>query len=171
VGLLVAAAVTIGCTAVTRHRVLSVLFDGVPPLKGAEPSEVHGTSAVPDGGQPRQVGYREHGPYAAKLCAACHNAAATNALLAPGGQLCARCHELALDKKYVHGPLASGGCLACHDPHASQYRYLLVSKSDSFCLRCHDRQALSAVPGHGGTDDNCTRCHEAHMSDKRFLLR
>ena len=62
----------------------------------------------------------------------------------PGnGQLCGRCHELDLTRRYVHGPLASGGCTVCHDPHSSRYRYLLVSDSDGFCLSCHDARRVA----------------------------
>lgn len=94
-----------------------------------------------------------------------------NALVAPREQLCFRCHEIRMNKKYIHGPLASGGCTACHDPHSSQYRYLLVSESDSFCFYCHDRQTVARVGAHRGVQEQCTTCHDAHMSDKKYLLK
>ena len=119
----------------------------------------------------RVVGRFEHGPYAAKLCNACHDSQSTNNLVAPGDRLCGRCHELALDRKYVHGPVASGGCRVCHEPHSSPNRYLLVSASDGFCLHCHDRRDLSATDGHGGERTDCTSCHDAHQSDRRYLLK
>ncbi len=166
----VVAVLLVGCNATTRYAVLSFFFDGVPPpaVEGeADGAHVHAAKGVPS----RQVGYRQHGPYAAKLCNACHESAATNALVAPGEQLCFRCHEIKLDKRHIHGPLASGGCRACHDPHSSQYRYLLVSESDSFCSHCHDRQSIAGVGAHAGGEEQCTLCHDAHMSDKKYLLR
>ena len=155
------------CEPAARYRVLSVLFDGVPPPP-TPVSEV----AAPAGAQPvRKIVYGEHGPYAAKLCGACHESAATNKLVAPREQLCFRCHDIKMDKKYIHGPLASGGCTVCHDPHSSRYRYLLISESDSFCLHCHDRDTVMKTAAHSGVGEQCTVCHDAHMSDKRYLLR
>lgn len=171
VGVSVAAALSMGCNATTRYQVLSLFFDGVSPpvVTGAAEG---GQAVVPASGvQPRRVGYGEHGPYAARLCTACHESAASNTFVVPREQLCFKCHDLKLDKKYIHGPLASGGCTACHDPHSSQYRYLLVSESDSFCFHCHDRQAITKVAAHGGTEAQCTACHDPHMSDKKYLLR
>jgi predicted CXXCH cytochrome family protein len=105
------------------------------------------------------------------MCGACHEAQATNALVAPRDQICFRCHEIALDRKYVHGPIASGGCLVCHDPHGSGNRALLVSASDRFCFHCHDRDLVHRIDGHEGLEEGCTDCHDAHASDERSLLR
>ena len=167
----VVAVLSVGCNATSRYKVLSFFFDGVPPPPTTEAPEgkqaATPASAIPS----RQVGYREHGPYAARLCNACHESAATNALVAPREQLCFKCHEFRTDKKYVHGPLASGGCLACHDPHSSQYRYFLVSESDSFCFHCHDREAIARIGAHGGVEQKCTACHDPHMSNRKYLLR
>lgn len=164
----VGALLSIGCTATSRYKVLSFFFDGVPPPAAEAPE---GTPAAANVIQARQVRYREHGPYAARLCNACHDPAAFNALVMPREQLCFKCHEFRMDKKYIHGPLASGGCTACHDPHSSQYRYLLVSESDSFCFYCHDRQTVARIGAHAGTQELCTTCHDAHMSDKKYLLK
>lgn len=167
----VVAVLSIGCNATARYEVLSFFFDGVPPPTAAGAPEGQQAAIPANAAQRRRVGYRGHGPYAAKLCNGCHESAATNALVAPREQLCFRCHEFRVDKRYVHGPLASGGCLACHDPHSSQYRYLLVSESDSFCFHCHDRQTVARIGAHGGIEEQCTACHNPHMSDKKYLLR
>lgn len=165
------AALAVGCSAASRHNVLSRLFDGVPPLApAAEPGQARPEARVAAAGQ-RIVGYQEHGPYAARLCNACHEAGATNALMAPPDELCFKCHNLRLDRKYIHGPLASGGCLVCHDPHSSQYRYLLVSESDGFCSHCHAKTTIEKVSAHLGAGERCTTCHDAHMSDRAFLLK
>jgi predicted CXXCH cytochrome family protein len=160
----------IGCNAASRHEVLSTVFDGVPPLEQAEapPGQI---AAAAHGGQPQRVGYFEHGPYAARLCNACHQPGASNALVAPPDKLCFKCHQFNLNKKYIHGPLASGGCLVCHDPHSSRYRYMLVSASGKFCLHCHQRRDLDKDSAHAGVEGNCTTCHDAHMSDKKYLLK
>lgn len=164
----IAAALSMGCDAGARYRVLSFLFDGVPP---PAPAVVVDDGAAAKPVASRRVGYRGHGPFESKQCSACHEPGATNALVAPIQELCFRCHDLPLDKKYVHGPLASGGCRVCHDPHGSQYRYLLVSESDTFCFYCHTRQDVDRVAAHSGVEEQCTDCHDAHMSDQQYLLR
>jgi predicted CXXCH cytochrome family protein len=169
-GLGLAAILTVACSAAARHKGLTLFFDGVPPPKAARPAEGSQAASAPVPSS-RKTGYGEHGPYAAKLCGACHESGATNSLVLPRDELCARCHVIDLDRKFVHGPLASGGCLLCHDPHSSQYRHLLVSDSDSFCFRCHDRAAVAKIDGHAGMQEDCTTCHDAHGSDTKYLLK
>jgi len=160
-----------GCDAPSRYRVLRLFFDGVPPPTATEAAGL-GEAVAHGGAAPaRRITGGAHGPYAAKQCGACHESAATNKLVLPRDELCFRCHDLQLNKKYIHGPLASGGCLACHDPHSSRYRYLLLSESDSFCFFCHDRAAVARIAGHEGIEGECTTCHDAHMSDKKYLLK
>lgn len=158
----------IGCDATVRYKILSTFFDGVrPPTEAA----VAGKETAPNSAPLRLTRTGEHGPYAAKLCTACHASIAGNTFVAPKEQLCFRCHEIKTDKKFVHGPLASGGCLACHDPHGSRYRYLLIAEADDFCLRCHDRRTVAKNAAHTGVDAPCTSCHDPHMSDRKYLLR
>jgi len=172
VGIGLAIAVVAGCTATSRHKALTTFFDGVPPQKpaaGTSPLAPDSAASGPAAAAP--PAYKEHAPFAAKACDACHDRAATNALVAPKEELCARCHEMTLDVKYVHGPLVSGGCLVCHEPHRSRYDYLLVAEPSSFCFRCHDRAALSAIDEHQSPDVDCTACHNAHGSDQKYFLR
>ncbi len=164
------ASVTVGCSTATRHEVLTLFFDGVPEPKPAATGPEGPAQAAP-GPSARSRIAGEHGPFAAKLCGACHQSAATNALIAPKDELCFVCHQFPREKKYVHGPLAAGGCLACHDPHSSRYRYLLVSEPETFCLQCHDERDLAKDEAHAGPERRCTNCHDAHMSDKRYLLK
>jgi predicted CXXCH cytochrome family protein len=167
--LVLAAALTAACDATTRHKVLTYFFDGVPPLESAAPPTAPGQPSLSAASTALSV--QEHGPYAAKLCAACHSESLGNTLVAPADQLCQRCHELKMDARYVHGPLASGGCLVCHDPHSSRTRPLLVSEPEGFCFHCHDRETVLAIPGHGNLQQSCTECHDAHMSNSRYLLK
>lgn len=170
-GVALAAAVLIGCSATTRHKVLGTLFDGVPPPRGAEPSAAGPTTATTIGAPSAAPHGSQHGPYAARLCDACHATGAANALVAPRDELCLRCHEIDLDRAYVHGPLASGGCLVCHDPHDSRYEALLVSESGTFCLGCHDATDVARIEGHEGITEGCTTCHDAHGSNVKYLLK
>jgi predicted CXXCH cytochrome family protein len=167
----VLALLTSGCNTASRHKTLTTFFDGVPPPHAAEPTKPQQSSATTIGAPSRQDLGSEHGPYAAKLCNACHVAGATNALVAPNDELCVQCHTIALDKKFLHGPLTSGGCLACHDPHSSRYPSLLVSDSGTFCLGCHDRDTVANIEGHGNLNGSCTTCHDAHGSDTKYLLK
>jgi len=162
---------SIGCSATSRHKTLTVFFDGVPPLKTADTGDAQPTAATTGSVPSRPVQGSVHGPYAAKLCDACHVKGATNALVAPNDELCAQCHTIKLDKNFMHGPLTSGGCLLCHDPHSSRYPYLLVSDSGTFCLGCHDKETVAKIEGHGDPNANCTGCHDAHGSDKKYLLK
>jgi len=167
----VATAFLCGCNTPKTHRILSFFFDGVP-----EPGKV---SAEPGGRDSRKGGptapaaaprYREHGPYAAKECQACHTKG-TSSLILPIEELCFKCHSLDVRKKYLHGPLASGGCKVCHEPHGSIYPFLLVSEPKEFCLYCHDRNAIEKSGAHAGMEKQCTICHDAHSSDKAYLLK
>jgi predicted CXXCH cytochrome family protein len=169
-GLLLAAVLPLACSSANRHRLLSIFFDGVPP-QGSGAAVAPPSAAESGGPAERQAAHSEHGPFAARLCQACHQTGAMNALVAPGDELCFRCHDLRLDKPYVHGPLASGGCLVCHDPHRSRYRALLVSASDGFCFHCHEASSLQPIRGHESGGERCTACHDAHMSDRPHLLK
>jgi len=156
------------CNTPTRYATLSLFFDGVPPPEAPEPTADE--TAVASAG-PRKTRYSEHGPYAAKACNGCHQSMSGNSFVAPRDKLCLRCHELKLDKKYLHGPLAAGGCLSCHDPHSSQYRFLLLADADTFCFRCHDRALIESNPVHTDVAGQCTVCHDPHASDNERLLR
>jgi predicted CXXCH cytochrome family protein len=160
-----------GCSPAARYQVLSFLFDGVPAPGARNGDGGKQPVAEPQPGALRKPHYGEHGPYAARLCNGCHEPGATNVLVLPAEQLCFKCHDLDLGKKYVHGPIASGGCRVCHDPHSSQYRYLLVSASDTFCYHCHEREIVQEGAAHAGVNGQCTTCHDPHMSDRKYLLR
>jgi len=170
-GMSVAAVLMTSCDPAARYRVLSFVFDGVPPPQVAGEGQGQPTQTPPGGVELHKGAFREHGPYGAKLCNACHESAASNTFVVRRDQLCVRCHEIQVDKKYVHGPLASGGCTACHDPHSSKYRYLLLAEADGFCFSCHDREAVATVGAHAGVGEDCTACHTPHASDKQYLLR
>lgn len=164
------AAFTSACNTTKTHKILSFFFDGVPePGKTEEPAlrdRRKGSVAAAE----TRFRYREHGPYAARQCQACH-AKATNRLLLPVEELCFQCHALDVRKKYIHGPLASGGCKVCHDPHGSNHPFLLVSEPKEFCLHCHERDAIAQRDVHKGMEEQCTECHDAHSSDKEYLLK
>ena len=158
-----------GCEAKTRYRVLSFFFDGVPAPEDRSRSAVgQGPAAGDQAGKPKPRPSL-HGPYAAKMCSACHDAN-TNALLLPTNKLCFKCHTLQTGKRQ-HGPVAAGSCLACHDPHRSSNEYLLVSPAREFCTYCHDPEEIFSREVHQGAPVSCTECHNPHGSDNEYFLR
>jgi len=167
----VTASLLCGCNTTKHYKTLSFFFDGVPdPEKATSEPGARGTGkqgATAPATGPR---YREHGPYAAKQCEACH-AKATNQLVAPNEELCFQCHALDVRKKYLHGPLASGDCRACHEPHGSIHPFLLASEPKEFCIRCHDRNAITKSDAHNELEAQCTTCHDAHSSNVSYLLK
>jgi|SRR5208283_284055 len=153
-----------------KYRVLSFFIDGLaPPEK--EKETVDSAGAESPGSKKELSTYREHGPYAAGLCGACHLETGTNQLIMPVEELCQNCHVLNLKKRKVHGPVVAGGCIICHDPHGSPYRFFLVSESKDFCLHCHVRKDLEKREVHRRTDAGCTYCHNAHAADNEYLLK
>ena len=76
-------------------------------------------------------------------CENCHQATSekdqektTITLIAEGGNLCARCHEVSKDP-VVHGPYKTGQCLVCHEPHASNFPKQTRAETNILCLSCH----------------------------------
>lgn len=157
-----------GCEATTQYRVLSFLFDGVPPPGKTEAAAGRKTKTKPE--VKEKVRLVEHGPYAAKQCEGCH-LRGSNRLLVPIEQLCYKCHVIDLEKKYIHGPLSSGGCKICHHPHSSRYPYLLVAEAKDFCFYCHSREDVAKNEVHSGPETDCILCHDAHSSDIEYLLK
>lgn len=168
--LLFVALIAAGCAPEQRYKVLSFFIDGLtPPEK--EDGKWHSAGSEAPGSNKEPLKYREHGPYAAGLCGACHVQTGSNELIMPVEKLCQNCHVLNLNKKKVHGPVVAGGCKICHDPHGSPYRFFLVSESKDFCFFCHARKDIEKREVHRGTDEGCTYCHDAHAADNEYLLR
>ena len=74
-------------------------------------------------------------------CPQCHHIVAgknqtTITLIAPGGELCAKCHPAQV-KPVLHGPYKNGQCLICHEPHASEFRAQIRAEVNLLCLECH----------------------------------
>jgi predicted CXXCH cytochrome family protein len=74
-------------------------------------------------------------------CDNCHQIASadnktTITLIAAGGDLCAKCHELKKDP-VLHGPYKAGECLICHNPHTGAYPAQTRAAVNALCLSCH----------------------------------
>jgi predicted CXXCH cytochrome family protein len=156
------------------HKVLTLFFDGVPPL-GDEMVETGAGNIDPNvPGVPKRpdVDWYIHEPL--KDCARCHgsqrgrNFSREVQLTAKVPQLCYECHDAvvpAASEGWMHGPAAAGECLLCHDPHKTTNPHLLREQIPSLCYKCHQEMAGESTP-----DDvkephsQCIGCHAAHAS-------
>ena len=166
------------CSPMTRYKVLSFFFDGVP-----NPSEVAlvDTSAVADRAALEErlrrlrMGpqYVFHPPYQDKDCGSCHDIQAGNRLLAPQPDLCYGCHDDFRESfEVLHGPVAGGYCTACHNPHMAKNENLLFAKGQALCLFCHEKTDVFANPVHSDIGEaDCTECHNPHGGDDRTFLQ
>lgn len=118
---------------------------------------------------------------ACATCHAVHGSAQKALLVAPEGQLCAKCHAAP-----KHGGFAvSTRCSDCHEPHSSDGPLLLkaVQHRDlSNCAACHGpslslkakcadchRARAEDLQAHARTA--CTGCHVPHASAEKGLLK
>jgi predicted CXXCH cytochrome family protein len=169
----------IGCaTPEERHRLLTIFFDGVPPLYPEEPEpilEEPDEGEIPQVARARSVGriVSVHGPVAEKECDQCHSSRYSNKLNTEKEDLCWTCHDPEdFAGEVVHGPFAAGFCQACHDPHRSQYEYLLVSDRTDLCKSCHEQYDMAAIPEHSSGEDRlCQSCHDPHAAARKFMLK
>ncbi len=123
-----------------------------------------------------------HGPVAVGECLLCHNAHQSDyekLTVAPGKDLCVKCHvevgDLVANAAYAHGP-AAVDCGACHFPHGGEDRRLLRKEPKSLCLTCHDSVAETLARDshvHGAMDGEpaCLGCHTPHASQFKSQLR
>jgi len=169
----------IGCsTPEERHRILTIFFDGVPPLHPAEPEPVleaaepePSLDAEAEAPVPSEASI--HGPYADKDCEQCHSSRKSNRLKLERPALCWSCHdEEDFAGSVVHGPFAAGYCQGCHDPHRSPNPYLLVRPEADLCKGCHEQYDTEGVAGHRSDDERlCQSCHDPHASDLQYMLK
>ncbi len=182
----------LGCGAVTRHRVLSFFFDGVPPLEGEGAGQQ--ASQGPKAGKSRSPRRKApkaslHPPFVKKHCDKCHAGlprriegqksgisflTGTPRLVLPLDKLCLQCHTLPA-AKYVHGPVAMGRCETCHMPHRSPYPHLRKKeKIRDLCFQCHTKDLFVSMDLHqekGWILKACTTCHDPHGGSRPDLVR
>lgn len=171
----------VACTRERSHEILTIFFDGVPPLdaprKRAERISGQFISEAQTGSAPRRLEMVQHAPYQKEECARCHPRELSFSLDEDFDRRgrCFNCHEHSAFKAkldgyaYVHGPVAIRNCLACHDAHESRFPSLLVEAEPRLCFECHDRDAILSTDAHRGVD-SCVRCHNPHGGDGRYFL-
>jgi len=182
-----------GCDAAARRRIVDALFDDPPSKRRARAAEEQQRAASAPTSETRRRKVRQpkwqgsqHGPFAARLCQACH-VPASGANPAPGAevarlrrrveQLCVGCHEPATlraglvwgERTRWHGPVRAGLCTACHLPHRSRQPRLLRVDRAQVCTGCHESGHLTAPePPQGAT---CLDCHDPHAPQMAGLDR
>jgi predicted CXXCH cytochrome family protein len=157
-----------------RYRVLTFLFDGVPPPGQVAAVEEPKRLAAGE----RRVARRARRPVPIFIrheaeCEECHSRdRAPNRLAAPRQELCWDCHDREeFEGEVVHGPVAAGECVECHSPHKSKFPSLLLSKGSSICAKCHDRRTFPSVDQHRvERGDECLDCHDPHAGDRDYML-
>ena len=178
------ACVMSGCDPVSRHKVMSTIFDGYPSLPPAEQycadyAEKRAAEVRDELSGKKQdkvaagTASSQHLPYLEKSCNDCHDKTKQNGLVASRTELCFVCHSDFIKGSYVHGPVAIGDCLACHLPHSSGFPSLLKAEKGTICLKCHRESRLAS-----GMHDKvaaqqmvCVDCHDPHFGNAPFFLK
>jgi predicted CXXCH cytochrome family protein len=108
-----------------------------------------------------------HGPYAARMCSACHPAPEDEKVgltAANVDSLCYNCHSnfkaemAAAGSRHKLLSESDRSCMECHDPHAANQEYDLKMPAQELCVSCHDEPPEQVAKGDtpplmsGGTD-------------------
>ncbi len=97
-----------------------------------------------------------HGPYAARLCSACHPAPVDGEVgltAANVDSLCYNCHanfkaEMAgAGSRHKLLSQSNRSCMECHDPHAANQEYDLKKPAQELCVSCHDEPPKQTAQG------------------------
>jgi predicted CXXCH cytochrome family protein len=95
---------------------------------------------------PKRIPKFPHGPYAARLCSACHPAPVEGKVQLAAADvdlLCYKCHAQFKAEmegtKSRHKLLSQSNrsCMECHDPHATNQECVLKKPALDLCLGCH----------------------------------
>jgi predicted CXXCH cytochrome family protein len=170
-----------GCDAITRHKVASTIFDGVPTLPPPEQfCEEYAIKRVTE--VKAEIEHKEtkkgptgssHLPYQDKQCDDCHDKMQQGGLIKPKNELCYVCHTNFIKGTHVHGPVATADCLACHEPHTSTFPRLLKSPPEKVCVTCHREKRVAAAMHDKFVDRqlHCIECHDPHYGNAQFFLK
>jgi predicted CXXCH cytochrome family protein len=104
-----------------------------------------------------------HGPYAARLCSACHPSPVDGKVgltAATVDSLCYECHsqfktEMAgAGSRHKLLDKSERSCLDCHDPHAADQEFHLKKLAQDLCVGCHAEQPKQAASGEKPLGEN-----------------
>lgn len=161
----------IGCSKVSRHKILTFFFDGVPPLplEYLDPNSPDYQSQVKKLEEVSTSSRHKSGKGCWDYC----HFRGVGKLDKPVPVLCYSCHDDYTEQGiYVHAPIRVGDCLFCHESHESLNPFLLKNSIPDLCFKCHDRKAVVLIEKH---DDpkygSCSSCHASHVTSNRYLLK
>lgn len=178
--LVLAGGVATSCSPAGRYRVLSAVFDGVPPppgmvVEGMDELDLDPNASAFSQGLATMRARRGpiakpvkmvsvHKPVAENRCNECHNMDHPGADLARDATLCDKCHlEERQAKGWDHGPINLGTCIPCHLPHESPHEHLLAVAMPALCLNCHEAVSAEGPDYHRVANFGaCTACHDPH---------
>jgi len=183
-----------GCVSIdplTKHKLLTTVFDGVPELPTIDElcqdnieelfnqyyEKRIAQSTMGDTEEEKGVSSdqatSEHRPWKEKNCQGCHDFKAKNKLRLPNDEICFLCHKNFIQGQFVHGPVAVGACLACHDPHSSGHPSLLQKSLKEICFKCHKEKRLAQEMHEKIVASGmlCVDCHDPHSRDLRYFLK
>ena len=148
------------CSHAGRHKALTILFTGVPPLEEegseAEDSDSDEISAAPAAGQEEAPENRRvspfwvHRPYRARECTKCH-------LVGSVGR-----------ESDASGPIRRGG--------PPSVGLEMTAPEDELCATCHTTKTEGFAESRGleihmpVAAGLCTECHHPHQSRRRYML-
>jgi len=171
------------CDTPARHKLLTVFFDGVPPLNpatNAAPAVVSAAATSqtavappPKPTPPPENTFSVHPPFQERQCAECHESSSGMGLITQPPQLCWSCHkDFLAGQKVKHQPVENGECGDCHDPHQSENKNLLLQKGNDLCLSCHDDPLAEGKFKHQAVESgDCLDCHAPHATNFKGLLK
>ena len=171
-----------GCDPVTRYKITSTIFDGVPRMPPAEEYcrdyHVKALAEEAEAEKNKQLAQQKarassHPPYVEKRCNDCHDKETESGFVTPLKDLCFHCHTDFLTGTYSHGPAAAGACLKCHVPHDSPNQSLLVRPKGEICVVCHvePRLAKGLHDTARTTGIACANCHDPHAANNKYFLK
>jgi predicted CXXCH cytochrome family protein len=167
------------CDPLTRHKVTSTIFDGVPSMPPADQYcrdyHIKATQDELDARQKQQNVKQSstHPPFADKRCNDCHDKNTDSGFVVAKEELCAHCHKGFPVGNFLHGPAAVGACLKCHAPHTADNPALLLKPAADVCDACH-AEARNSSKLHSASRTKgmiCIECHDPHGGSNRFFLR
>lgn len=181
-GVVFCVVVICGCDQITRYKITSTIFDGVPRLPPAEEycQDYHEKKITEEqdsvnlaGNSLKEGKGSRHKPFAEKKCDDCHDRSKDSGLIQPKEKLCFVCHPKIIAGVMAHGPAAVGACLECHEPHSGPFPALLKTDKKDLCSVCH-KETRIAKGMHDRLKDNgmeCLDCHDPHSGSNAYFLK
>lgn len=163
----------ISCSQQTRHKTLSLFFDGVPDPDNAQAVTDSAKSHSNDDESDtvaKAVIYI-HDAYSRDSCGDCHDKAMGNALVTAMPELCYDCHDDFNDTyEKLHEPVDAGNCTDCHNPHKAKNKSLLILAPEKLCIDCHDIEDVRENEEHADVEaSDCMDCHNPHGGDEYLM--